>query len=58
VPAKEIGRVDQLVERLEKQTEQLPWYELIKNREGSFDPKLEPTLKEMRVKYFFGSDNG
>lgn len=54
VPAREVGRMDALVERLERQTEQLPWAHIIKNREGSFDVKLEPTLKEMRIKYFFG----
>jgi len=53
VPAKVIGQVDDLVQRLEKQTEELPWVDIIKNRVGSYDPKLEPLLKKMRVKYFF-----
>ena len=54
VPAKPIGRVDKLVERLEKETKNLPWADLIEQREGGFDPKLEPELKKMRVEYFFG----
>lgn len=54
VPAKPIGRVDKLVERLEKETKNLPWAHLIEQREGGFDPKLEPELKKMRVEYFFG----
>ncbi len=54
VPAREIGRVDDLVKRLEEQTAQLPWASIIKDRVGAYDPKLEPILKEMRVKYFFG----
>lgn len=57
VPAKVIGLVDDLVERLEKQTEALPWADIIKNREGAFDPKVEPKLKAMRAKYFFGEDS-
>jgi len=57
VPAKEVGRMDELVMRLEKQTEQLPWADIIKNREGSFDPSLEPLLKKMRVDYFFGEES-
>lgn len=54
VPAKVIGGVEDLVGRLEKKTENLPWADLIKNREGSFDPKLEPLLKSKRVEFFFG----
>lgn len=54
VPAKVIGKLDDLVERLEKQTELLPWAHIIQSREGSFDPKLEPVLKKMRQEYFFG----
>jgi len=53
VPAKEIGRVDNLVEKLEKQTELLPWSDIIKKREGDYDPDLEPILKKMRTNYFF-----
>jgi len=53
VPAKVIGQLDDLVERLEKKTEQLPWYDIIEKREGAFDPKLEPLLKKMRTQYFF-----
>lgn len=56
VPAREVGRMDDLVKRLEQQTEQLPWASIIKNREGSFDIKLEPILKEMRIKHFFGDE--
>lgn len=56
VPAKEIGKVEDLVQRLEEQTKLLPWAELINNREGAFDSKLEPALKKMRVKSFFGGE--
>ncbi|MAV29770.1 MAG: transferase [Cycloclasticus sp.] len=57
VPAKVIGKLNELVERLEKETGILPWAHIIKNREGSFDPSLEPELKKMRQKYFFGNSN-
>ena len=56
VPAKEIGEVADLVEKLERQTEKLPWASLIMEREGSYDRELEPILKMMRVKEFYGDE--
>ncbi|MAP27333.1 MAG: transferase [Alteromonadaceae bacterium] len=56
IPARVIGRVDDLVDKLERETANLPWASLIKQREGSFDPKLEPALKALRIKSFFGND--
>jgi len=56
VPAKIIGKVSDLVERMEKQTEMLPWADIIKSRDGAYDPELEPLLKEMRAQYFFGNN--
>ncbi len=53
VPAREIGKVSNLVGKLEQQMQELPWASLIKQREGSYDEKLEPILKEMRIKHFF-----
>ncbi len=53
VPAKVIGRVEDLVERLEEKTDSLPWGNIIKSRVGSFDSALEPKLIEMRKKLFF-----
>lgn len=55
VPAREIGRVEDLVHRLESNLEELPWKELIKTREGAFDPVLEPKLREIRIKHFYPS---
>lgn len=52
-PAKPIGKTYDLVEKLEKQTKELPWAELIQQREGSFDAALEPELKRLRAEYFF-----
>ena len=57
VPARPIGRVTDLVGKLKKQTEQLPWYDLIQQREGGFDGLLEPELIKRRVLYFYGKEN-
>lgn len=56
VPARPVGRVDKLVEKLAEQTRQLPWADLIARREGAFDPALEPELERRRIAYFFGAD--
>jgi hypothetical protein len=53
VPARPIGRVSELVQRLEAETKQLPWAHLIAQREGSFDPALEDELVRLRVAHFF-----
>jgi len=55
VPARVVGRVDQLVDKLREQTKQLPWADLIEQREGGFDPNMEPELERRRVAHFFGS---
>lgn len=55
VPAREVGTVSDLVLKLEKETSLLPWSELINQREGGFDPKMEPILKKMRQEYFYGN---
>lgn len=57
VPARVIGDVDLLVKKLELETKKVPWYSLIIERGNCFDPKIEPQLKELRVKYFFSQDN-
>lgn len=53
VPAKPIGRTEDLANRLKEKTEQLPWAHIIKNRLGAYDPKVEAELIAMRVKYFY-----
>lgn len=53
VPAKPIGRTDDLARKLVEKTAQLPWAHLIQKREGSFDSTIEQALVEMRVKYFY-----
>lgn len=56
IPARTISKVEDLVERLKKETDSLPWAELIMKREGPFDQSIEPELIAMRVKHFFPPD--
>lgn len=53
VPAKPIGRTDDLAKKLVEKTALLPWVDLIKKREGSFDPAIEAELVALRVKHFY-----
>ncbi len=53
VPAKPIGRTEDLAMRLQVNTAQLPWAHLIAQREGAFDAELEPALLKARVAYFY-----
>ena len=54
VPAKVIGRTENYIDKLEKETKEYPWYELIKNRKEAFDPQVEAKLLPMRLEYFYG----
>jgi acetyltransferase-like isoleucine patch superfamily enzyme len=56
VPARPIGKVRDLVDRLEAQTKELPWAELIRQRMQGFDPLMEPELVKRRVAHFFPED--
>jgi acetyltransferase-like isoleucine patch superfamily enzyme len=53
VPAKPIGKVEDLVKKLQTETNALPWADLIQKREGGYDPAMEPELLRQRIKYFF-----
>lgn len=55
VPAKRIGRVRDLVEKLQTQTQELPWAELINHRQGSYDPNIEWQLTQSRIAHFYGN---
>ena len=55
VPARPIGRVEDLVKKLQHSTDQLPWAELIRQRRGGFDAAMEPKLVRMRVQHFYGA---
>lgn len=56
VPAKCIGKVEDLVKRLKIRNEDYPWTEIIKARQGAFDPEVEPLLIKMRQQYFFENE--
>jgi carbonic anhydrase/acetyltransferase-like protein (isoleucine patch superfamily) len=53
VPARPIGRVRDLVQKLQARTDELPWAELIHKRELDFDLEMEPELVRRRVAYFY-----
>ncbi len=55
VPARPIGRVEDLVKKLQAKTQSLPWINLINSREGSFDPEIEPELVKLPVSHFYGN---
>jgi acetyltransferase-like isoleucine patch superfamily enzyme len=55
VPAKTIGAVEELVERMRAETQELPWAELVEARDGAFDPRIEQQLVRMRVAHFYGA---
>jgi acetyltransferase-like isoleucine patch superfamily enzyme len=55
VPARPIGRVEDLVKKLQAQTQSLPWADLINSREGPFDAAIEPQLVHLRVSHFYGN---
>ncbi|MDH5675431.1 MAG: hypothetical protein OEZ06_25135 [Myxococcales bacterium] len=53
VPARAVGRVDDLVEKLVRDTDAYPWGHLIAQREGAFDAEMEPLLVRMRQHFFY-----
>ena len=55
VPARAIGDIDNLIAKLEHKTMLFPWNDLLKERNGSFDPLLEPELIRKRVDFFYGT---
>lgn len=57
VPARVICSTETLVAKYEAQTKNYPWADLINQREGTFDPELEPRLREMRVRHFYPDDS-
>jgi len=56
IPAKTIGKTEEIAKRLQEETEKLPWAHLIKQREGGYDPAVEPQLVRMRVQHFYGNE--
>jgi acetyltransferase-like isoleucine patch superfamily enzyme len=57
VPAKPIGRVDELVARLQAKTDSMPWSDLIRKRGLDMDMEMEKELVQRRVEHFYGRGN-
>lgn len=55
VPARPIGRVDELVTRLQAKTDCLPWSDLIRKRGVEMDVEMEKELVQLRVEHFYGT---
>lgn len=58
VPARPIGRTEDLLRKLSSETDTLPWAALIKGRKGGFDPNIEPELMRLRLAHFFPDREG
>lgn len=53
-PARVICTTEELVRRMEKRSDAYPWIDLIRQREGAFDARIEGELVRMRVAHFYG----
>lgn len=56
VPAKVIGKTEELAKKLQAQTAILPWADIINQRDSAFDPSVEAQLIALRVKHFYPED--
>jgi acetyltransferase-like isoleucine patch superfamily enzyme len=54
VPARRIGSIASVVERMTKDQAGYPWRQLIAQRGPVFDPAPQPVLDEWRERHFFG----
>lgn len=58
VPARPIGRTDELARNMAEKTRALPWAKLIEARGATTrDAVLEPRLRQMRLMHFWGNDD-
>lgn len=53
-PARVICTTLELLQRAEERSNNYPWIDLIRQREGAFDPAIEPELVRRRVAHFYG----
>lgn len=54
VPAKSIGHIKELVDRMEVRSNAFPWITLIQKRVGAYDAAMEPELVRQRIAAFYG----
>ena len=55
-PTRTLMSTEELVQRKLSRARSYPWYPLIEQRVGDFDPRLEPELLRQRVASFYGPD--
>lgn len=53
VPARAISTVASFVSKLQRETDQLPWAQIIRDRDSGFDAVVEPELVRQRVMHFY-----
>lgn len=53
-PARRIRSLDEHLEIVRQRMDGYPWKDLILQREGGYDPAIEPELKRQRIAHFFG----
>lgn len=53
--ARIICTIQESLQRVEGRSNSYPWIDLIKQREGAYNPALEPELVRRRVAYFYAS---
>lgn len=56
-PARILCTTEDLVARIESRCAAYPWIDLVRRREGAFDPAMEPVLARMRMDHFFADEN-
>lgn len=56
-PARVIRSMDEHLEILKRRNEGYSWRHLIEQREGGYDPALEPELMRLRSAQFFGNED-
>jgi acetyltransferase-like isoleucine patch superfamily enzyme len=54
VPARVIGSMKQLVEKLQAETARLPWAHLIAERSDHFDVEMQSRMYQLKINHFFG----
>lgn len=52
-PARVVASLSEYAAKLAAQTEALPWYALIAQRNADFDRALEPELRRQRIEHYF-----
>lgn len=57
-PAKVIGTYEEMVQRLTKRSDAYPWRELVEQRNADNWAEVEPRIKAMRKRHFFGDGTG